>query len=64
MVIQILESSSVQCLFGCDLNHVAGVRSVARSGGCIGNDDIFEVILGDGADSEGVCGGGLVVVVA
>jgi hypothetical protein len=24
------------------------VRSVGRSGGCIGNDDIFKVVLGDG----------------
>jgi hypothetical protein len=39
------------------LDHIAGVRSVTRSGGRIGNDDIFKVILGDGADGEGVYGG-------
>ena len=42
------------------MDHIAGVRSVTRSGGRIGNDDIFKVVLGDGADGEGVYSGGSV----
>jgi len=49
---------------GSHLPHVTGVRSVTGSGGRIGNNDIFEFVLGDSADGEGVCGGGLVVAVA
>jgi len=46
------------------LPHVTGVRSVTRSGGRIGDNDVFEFVLGDSADGEGVYGGVLVAVVA
>lgn len=47
-------SSSTHLLFGSNLPHVASVRSMARCGGRIGNDDILEFILGDSANGERV----------